>query len=176
MRKFWFYIWSRWVLFLTLESVAVAAVLALVVTFVTYYLKGAVKLDTEVTKALFELFRFWFALLWSVTLLISNFRSLKILFNRCHNGYVFKLFTCKGDEIIENIGYGDLVKVFRKWLMAMIWFVAALLVVTFFINSFVFHKEGWYTIYLLYVYILLSGGLNIALIGYRCKRVKVMRC
>ncbi len=60
-------------------------------------MKGTPELNRDVMDALLDLFIFWFALAWNLTLLISLFRGVKHLFNRCYEGYVLKLLTCKGD-------------------------------------------------------------------------------
>ena len=144
-------------------------------TFI-YIGKGMIKIDGEVIKALVDIFQFWFVIFWSLFLVISLFRSVKHLFNRCYGGYVLKLLTCKGDEVIENIGYGDISKVFRKWLMVMIWSVAALMILSFAVSYLFLDSYRWYNIYVLYIFILLSAAVTLPLMGSRCKRVRVQRC
>lgn len=176
MSRFWFKLWLSWVVRFTVESVLLASIFSLIITAVIYVLKGMIAIDRDVLKALFDLFKFWFVILWSLTLLISLFRAIKHLFNHCHNGYVLKLLTCKGDEVIERVGYGDISKVFRKWMMTMIWSVSALMIFSFAISYLFINSYHWYNIYVLYIFIVISGGVTIPLIGSRCKRVKLSKC
>lgn len=176
MTRFWFRLWLSWVIRFTIESVLLASLFSLVATLVIYFLKGATSLNSDVMMALVDIFRFWFVIFWSLTLLISLFRGVKHFFNRCHNGYVLKLLTCKGDEIIETVGYGDISKVFRKWMMAMIWSVSALMILSFSITYTFADSYHWYNIYVLYLFIIISGAITLPLMGSRCKRVKLAKC
>ncbi|WP_345993629.1 hypothetical protein [Sulfurimonas sp. HSL-1716] len=176
MHRFWFRLWLEWALRFTLESVFLAFLLSLIVTAAIYIGKGAAAIDKDVLKALLDIFRFWFLIIWNLTLLISLFRGVKYFFNRCHEGYVLKLLTCRGEETIEKIGYGDIPKVFRKWMMAMIWSVSALMVLSFIVSYLFADSHQWYNIYVLYLFILISGAITIPLMGNRCKRVRLMKC
>ena len=176
MSRFWIRLWLVWVVRFTVESIVLASILSLTVTAVIYIGKGMISIDRDVLKALFDLFRFWFVILWSLTLLVSLFRSIKHLFNHCYNGYVLKLLTCDGAEVIETIGYGDISKVFRKWMMAMIWSVSALMILSFSVSYLFLNSYNWYNIYVLYIFIVISGGVTIPLMGSRCKRVKLSKC
>ena len=176
MSRFWFKLWLGWVVRFTLESVLLASILSFTATAFIYVAKGMISIDKDVIKALFDLFKFWFVIFWSLTLLISLFRAIKHLFNHCHNGYVLKLLTCNQAEVIETIGYGDISKVFRKWMMAMIWSVSALMILSFAVSYLFLDSYQWYNIYVLYIFIVISGGLTIPLMGSRCKRVKLSKC
>ncbi len=124
--------------------------------------------NTELNDALFSIFKFYFPLAWSFTLFIALFRTLKYIFNTPLNGYELKLLACENDEIIDEIAYGDLVKVWRKWFMLMIWLVGAQ-------SIFVLLFTG-VDIYILFIEILLAGYLSLVLIAGRCKRVKIIKC
>ena len=179
MSKFYFIIWLKWLVRLTICSVVLAFVFSLIITAVIYITQGMVSLSSEVFKALFALMKFWFPVVWSFTLLIALFRSLKYIFNNCNGGYQFKLLTCKEDEIIENIGYGDLVKVWRRWFMLLIWLVGSITVLALVFTNIFTSYSGifeWFDIYYLFGFILFSGYFSFVLLGNRCKRVKVVRC
>lgn len=176
MSRFWFKLWLGWVVRFTTESVLLASILSFIITAFIYVAKGMIPIDKDVIKALFDVFRFWFVILWSLTLLISLFRAIKHLFNHCYNGYVLKLLTCNGAEEIETIGYGDISKVFRKWMMAMIWSVSALMILSFAVSYLFIDSYHWYNIYVLYIFIVISGGVTLPLMGSRCKRVKLSKC
>lgn len=133
----------------------------------------------EVSQALFELFKFWFPLAWSLTLLIALFRSLKYIFNICISGHKLQLLACDNNETIDNIGYGDLVKVWRKWFMLMIWLVGAMMIISIFLTYIFTSYSGifeWFDIYFLFIFVLLSGYLSFILLAGRCKNVKVVKC
>ena len=139
-------------------------------------------LNQEVLLALFEIFKFWFSVLWNFTILIALFRSLKYIFNTCYGGYKLVLHTCVNkskSEIIEFVGYGDLLKVWRKWLMLIIWLVGVqmilALVFTMLFTSFdaIF---DWFNIYILFAFVLIAGFFSFVLLSVRCKLVKVQKC
>jgi hypothetical protein len=174
--KFWFKIWFFWALRFSLESVVFAAIFSSLISSAIYFLKGMPPLENDVVQALWKIFYFWFTIFWSVTLLLSLFRSVKYFFNHCYDGYVLKLFTCKGDEAIQIVGYADLSRLFRKWMISMMWSVSALMVLTSVGSYFNFASYGWYDIYVLYLFILISGAITIPLIERRCKQVRLQIC
>jgi len=179
MNRFYFFLWLRWSIRLTLCSVVLASTLAFVVTAYVYLTQGMPSLDSEILKALADLFRFWFPLIWSFTLLLALFRSLKYIFNSCISGYKLQLFTCNSKEIIETVGYGDLVKVWRKWLMLIIWLVGSMMILSLAFTYLFTSYNGvfeWFNIYWLFGFILLSGYFSFIFMSARCKRVKVIKC
>jgi len=140
------------------------------------------ELSNEVLLALSQIFLFWFAIIWSFTLLVALFRSLKYIFNSCHKGYKLNLLSCPSEgesEVIKTIGYGDLVKVFRRWLMLIIWLVGAQMILAVaFTKIFTFDTAifEWFNIYVLYAFVLVAGYFSFMLLGTRCKKVKVVKC
>jgi len=156
-----------------------ASILSMLITFILYVQQGSVVLSGEVLQALKEIFFFWFPLTWSVTLLVSLFRSLKHIFNVCHSGYELKLYECNKLDLIEVIGYGDLIKVWRRWFMLMIWLTGTQMIIALGISSlFTIDAQvfDWFSIYVLFIFILVSGYISFILLGGRCKKVKVMKC
>ena len=136
-------------------------------------------LNSEVFEALLNIFKFWFPIVWSLTLLLALFRSLKYIFNICFAGYELKLYSCDGKDILENIGYGDLVKVWRKWFMLIIWLVGSLMVLSLAYTYMFTSYSGvfeWFDIYWLFGFILISGYFSFIMMSARCKRVKVAKC
>ena len=179
MNKFYFFLWLRWSVRLTLGSTILASILSLIVTLSIYLNQGMATLDSEVVKALIDIFIFWFPVLWSFTLLLALFRGLKYIFNTCIYGYELKLYSCDGKELLEQIGYGDLVKVWRKWFMLIIWLVGSLMVLSLIYTSFFTTYTGvfdWFNIYWLFAFLLVSGYFSFILMSARCKRVKVEKC
>ena len=186
MSRFYFILWLRWAMRLTLCSVILAIILASVITTYLYFSQGRPSLNSEVLEALFDIFKFWLPLLWNFTLLLAFFRSLKYIFNSCINGYEFKLLTCSSvldknanDEFIQTIGYGDLVKVWRKWFMLNIWLVGSFMILSLvYTNLFTSFSSvfEWFNIYWLFAFILISGYFSFILLGARCKKVKIVKC
>ena len=159
-----------------------ASVLSALITIAIYINHGMQTLNSEVFLALGAVFKFWFVILWSLTLLVALFRSLKYIFNSCQNGYKFQLLSCPNDgesEVVDIIGYGNLVKVFRRWLMIIIWLVGAQMIVVVIFTKLFSSYEGvfeWFNIYILYSFVLLAGYFSFMLLGSRCKQVKVVKC
>ena len=179
MSKFYLFLWFRWSLRLTLCSVVLASGVASLITLYTYISQGIPTLDSDIFIALKDVFKFWFPILWSLTLLLALFRSLKYLFNSCIYGYELKLYSCDLKEVLEYIGYGDLVKVWRKWFMLIIWLVGSLMILSLTFTYLFTSYNGvfeWFNIYWLFAFILISGYFSFIFISHRCKRVKVVKC
>lgn len=179
MAKFYLLIWIKWVIRLTLCTLVLAFGFTFLITAFLYINQGMPALSDEVISALMDLFKFWFPVVMSFTLLIALFRSIKFIFKCCYNGYKLELFSCDGKEVLEYIGYGDLVKVWRRWFMIIIWLVGAQMVLALaFTNLFTSYSGvfEWFSIYWLFGFLLMAGYLSFILLGSRCKQVKVMKC
>lgn len=170
MKRFYFTLWLFWVFRVIVESLLAATLLSFVITAVLYAKQGFITIEKEVLEALLELFKFWFMISMNVAVLFSLFRSVKYIFNRCFSGYSFKLLSCPNkQEFVEVIGYGDLVKFWRKWFMLLIWLSAAFMIIDFILFN-------YYNIYVLYGAILLSGYFSFIFIGVRCKQIRIVKC
>ncbi len=179
MSKFYFFLWLRWATRLFTCSVVLAFVFSTMITLYIYIQQGLPSLNNEILTALLHVEIFWFPIVWSFTLLLALFRSLKYIFNICISGYELKLYSCDLKDILLHIGYGDLVKVWRKWFMLIIWLVGAMMILslsyTYMFTSF----EGvfeWFDIYWLFGFILVAGYFSFIFMSGRCKRVKVVKC
>ncbi len=179
MNKFYFYLWLGWSLRITICSVILAFLFSLLITIVTYITSSATSLDAKILYALVDVLVFWFTFVWSLSLLIALFRSIKYIFNRCIGGYELKLLTCSSHDVIDVVGYGDLVKVWRKWFMLLIWLVASMmivsLVVTYMLSDFTSIFD-WFNIFWLYGFIIISGYFSFILMIAKCKRVELIKC
>lgn len=182
MSKFYFSLWIKWAFRLTLCSIAFATILSVIITLFIYISQGMPTHSGEIYSALVQVFIFWFVVLWNFTLLVALFRSLKYIFNGCHNGYKLQLLSCSKDaksEVLDFIGYGDLVKVWRKWFMLIIWLVGAQMIFALIFTKLFTSYEGifeWFNIYVLYAFVLVAGYFSFILLGSRCKRVKISKC
>jgi len=179
MSRFYFLLWLSWAFRVTLESLILACGFALLLTLSLYFIQGMPTLSSEVLEALLNLFKFWFPVVWGLTLLIALFRSLKYIFNTPHAGYELQLIACNSDEVLEEIGYGDLVKVWRRWFMLMIWLVGICmilaLVITYLFTSFSGIFE-WFNIFWMFGFILICGYFSFIFLGARCKKAKLRKC
>jgi hypothetical protein len=167
MSRFYFFLWLRWASKLSVYSISLAFLITFFITLLTYIKLGFVSLDEEVVKALLAVFKFYFLFAFSFTILLILFRSIKYIFNQCIHGYELKLLSCDKKEIVETIGYGDLLRVWRKWIMLLIWLVAVCMIVTLF---------NFFNIYALFIFILLSGYLSFIILISKCDKVRVIRC
>ena len=179
MAKLYITLWLRWVARVSLCSIISALSVSLLIMLFLYIRQGMPILSSEVVDALVDITIFWFPIIWSITLLVALFRSLKYVFNSCYGDYKLQLLTCDSAELIEVIGYGDLVKVWRKWFMVIIWLVGTQMVLSTAFTYLVLDVEGvfsWFNIYWLYGFVLSSGYLSFILLTNRCKRVRITRC
>ena len=182
MSRFYFKLWFFWALRVTLCSVSLALLFSSLITLFFYIKEGYPALTPAVVDALWKLESFWFMILWNLTLLIALFRSIKHIFNHCYNGYKFELLTCpiEGNiEVIEEIGYGDLIKVWRKWFMLLIWLVGAMMVIALTL-TYLFTQYttlfAWFNIYILFGFVLVSGYFSFVFMSNRCKKIRLSRC
>ena len=182
MSRFYLFLWIKWAWYLTLNTLIFSTVFTLVITGLVYASQGFATLSSEVYSALFDVAFFWFAIVWNIALLLVLFRGLKGIFNVCNAGYVLELYSCPNEgksELIEVVGYGDLVKVWRKWFMLIIWIVGAQMVLSVAFSALFSLSDSvfdWFNIYLLYGFILVAGYFSFMILGSRCKRVKISRC
>ena len=186
MNRFYILLWLRWAIKVTINTFILSSLLAIFITFGIYIAQGVQPLESEIVTALIAIFKFWFALSWNFALLIILFRSLKYIFNRCVAGYVFELLGCYADErkekntnVLMDIGYGDLVKVWRKWFMLLIWIVAIQMVVTLIIMKLFSSYENifdWFNIYLLYIFIIIGGYFSFIVLSIKCQKVRIRKC
>jgi len=182
MRSFYFSLWFFWLVRVVLCTLFIAALISGVATLVIYIRQGMLPLNDEVLAALYDIWHFWFVISLNIALLIALFRSVKYLFNRCYGGYVLKLKVCQKEAnraFIETIGYGDLVKVWRKWFMLLIWLVAAEIVfavtLSYLLSSSV-SLFDWFSIYMLYFFIAVAAYFSFVFLSARCKALKVVKC
>lgn len=179
MSRFFLLIWLKWAFRLTLCSTFFAALFSSLITLFIYFQRGMPSFSDEIYLALFYIFKFWFPILWALTILLAEFRGIKYLFNRCINGYELKLLTCKGDEELQTIGYGDVLRIWRKWLMLNVWLIASFMIFALIYTNLFTSYGGvfeWFNIYWLYGFILLSGYFSIVIMGLKCKKVKIVTC
>ena len=182
MSRFYLLLWLKWAWRLTLSTSLFAALFTLIITAFIYVKQGLVPLSGEVYGALFDISIFWFAIVWNIALLLALFRGLRDVFNSCNSGFVLELYSCKNEkksELIEVVGYGDLVKVWRKWFMLIIWLVGAQMIVTVVFSTLFSESESifdWFNIYILYSFILVAGYFSFMILGSRCKQVKIKKC
>jgi len=179
MTKFYFLLWLRWAARVVTCSVLLAYFITIIITASIYFMGSMPSVDSQIFSALRDILDFWFPIVWSFTLLLALFRAIKYIFNTCINGYQLNLLTCRDSEVIEIIGYGDLVKVWRRWIMLNIWLVGGEMIIAVIFTSFFTNFEGvfdWFSIYWLGGFILASGYISFILLGSRCKQVRVVKC
>ena len=182
MHSFYISLWGAWVLRLSVSTLVYTSLFSGIVTMVLYLKEGIKPLNEDLLSALVSIFEFWFLSFFSAALLLSLFQSLKYIFNRCHNGYCLELFSCPQEakmQKIEVIGYGDLIQVWRKWFMLLIWLVGTQMVITVVLSkifSIWYVVESWFSIYVLYGFILIAGYFSFILLAARCKRVRIVKC
>ncbi|MDY0116372.1 MAG: hypothetical protein RBR59_02220 [Sulfurimonadaceae bacterium] len=179
MFKFYSLLWLRWAFWVTLLSISFAFILSFFGSFIIYLFQGMPTLEEEIIEALWSVFWFLSAPMWSFVLFIVLFIRLKFIFNTCTAKYQLRLLACDTKEPLEVLGYGNIAKVWRKWFMGLIWLVVAITIVAIFIASFLFGQESlfdWFTIYWLYGFILMGGYFSFMLLGTRCKNVRIVRC
>jgi hypothetical protein len=181
MRKFWFLLWFDWVVFVTFSSLFFAGFIDSITVLVIYVLKNMPNLSTTTLSALGDIWMFWFGIIWSGTLLLSIFLSIKRFFNKCFDGYKLQLLTCavKNEEVIDIVLLGDIVKVWRKWFMVLIWGVATQILLV----SVVRYLLGlgmdfweWFSVGYLYLFILFAALSSLPLMVARCKRIRLSKC
>ncbi len=182
MSKFYIHLWFFWALRVTISSLFFAVVFAVGITLFFYLKQGMVEINAEVLTALRDIFIFWFGIVWNLTLLLALFRSIKGIFNKCYGGYMLRLLPCSKETqnaFIEDVGYGDLVKVWRKWFMLLIWLVASEMIIALAFTYIFTSYSGlfeWFSIYVLYAFVLAGGFVSFMILGSRCKQSRIVKC
>jgi hypothetical protein len=179
MAKFYFLLWLRWAARVVTCSVLLAYLISIIITAFIYFSGPMPTINAEVFSALRDVLEFWYPIVFSFTLLFALFRSMKYIFNSCAGGYELKLLTCRDSEIIQSIGYGDLVKVWRRWIMLNIWLVGFFMIVALIFTYIFTDYEAvfdWFSIYWLFAFILASAYVSFILLSTRCKQVRIKRC
>lgn len=179
MSRFYIILWLRWAARLSVCSLLFALILSFFATLFIYFLRDMPEFSRDVSLALFEIFKFWFPIFWSLGILLALFRGLKYIFNSCINGFELKLLTCDGSQTIESVGYGDLIKVWRKWLMLFVWLVGSFTILATVFTNLLTSYSGlfeWFDIYALYGFILLGGYISFIIMSSKCKKVKIVTC
>ena len=99
-----------------------------------------------------------------------------------HNkGFLSKVnwYFEEDDEAVEVIGYGDLPKLWRRWLMLNVWFVGSFMIFALIYTTIFTSYNGvfeWFNIFWLYGFILLSGYFSLITIGLKYKKIKIASC
>lgn len=175
-------LWLEWMKRMLFLTFIISASIALFILVGLYIKQGLPKLSFEILSALLDIFMFWFLLVINFVIPIALFISTKFLFNKPVNGFTLKLLTCPKDkkrDILEEITYGDIVKVWRKFFFLLIWMSAIFVMIGIvFFYLFTSYKSlfSWFNIYLLYSFILLSGYPSILLLASRCKKIRIVTC
>ncbi|MBD3823928.1 MAG: hypothetical protein IE916_05395 [Epsilonproteobacteria bacterium] len=179
MFSFYLRLWLSWVLRFTLYTFFLTFALTLLGTFCIYAVWGFAQLTPQVQEALGEVALFLSLPAYALSLLISLFLNLKYLFNRCYGGYELTLLACEKSEPLEAIGNGDVVKIWRKWMMLNAWLVASMVIIVALLLKVAGSEGGlfgWFDAKALFGLLLVSGLFCIMMLGSKCKRVKVGRC
>jgi len=179
MYKFFLQLWLRWAFAIILFSTLFASFISFIITIFLYLTNGISGLNSEIISGLKDIYLFFFPISFSLSILISLFLSTKYIFNRCYNKYKLELLTCSNKEVIKVIGYGDLIKVWRKLFSTMVWFTSIILIISLvFTTIFTSYTTlfEWFNIYFLLSFILLSGYISLIILSSRCKNVKISKC
>jgi len=179
MFKFWFVLWLRWAYFVSSVSFLGATLLSVVITLIIFFIKSNLAFHEGTLSALYDIALFWLPISWSLSFVLTLLWSLKKIFNVCLFGHTLELYDCDGKTYIEEIAAKNLRKLWRKWLFALIWTSAALTVLSVLLVYFILPTQslfGWFSIYWLYVFVMLSGYITLPLMASRCKMVKVESC
>ena len=174
MTRFYLHLWWKWALRITLCSFSIATFFALGVTLFLYFYHGMQVLNVEVLDALQNIFLFWFMILWNGAFLLALFRSLKYIFNTCHGQYTLEIYSCTREKILE-VGYGDLVKLWRKWMMSIIWLVGVEMIFML-VFSYFFNLHDWLSVYVIYFFVLFAGYFSFILLISRSKQLRITKC
>jgi len=182
MLRFYTLLWLEWVFRMFVVSLLLASVMSFAVTFFLYVSRETPPINLEIYRALLEIFRFWFLLLLNIAIPLALFINIKHLFNRPYSGFSLRLLNYPKDakaEVLEEIGYADLVLVWRRWLFFIVSF-STLLVLLLALFSYIFTPYSsifdWFDVYFLYLVVLISGFFSIVLLANRSKYLRVEKC
>jgi hypothetical protein len=178
--KFYISLWWSWAWRLSISTIVYTSLFSGLMTLILYLKEGMKPFHSELFEALVIIFEFWFLVFFGIALLLSLFQGLKHIFNHCHHTYSLELLSCPQEAKMQKIiGYGDLVKVWRKWFILLIWLVGAQMVLAVILSRLLSDTNSlvrWFNIYSLYGFILVAGYFSFILLVARCKKVRIVKC
>lgn len=182
MLRFYLFLWLEWIVRMFIVTLLFTSIMSLVITLFLYISREMPPLSGEIYRALFEIFRFWFLLLLNIAIPLALFINVKYLFNSSYGGICLRLLSSIKDgevEVIDTIGYGDLVQVWRRWLFYIV-LGSSLLVLLSALFTYLFTQYDslfdWFSVYTLYLFVTLSGLFSIVLLTKSFKALRLERC
>ncbi len=180
MNRFFLLLWIFWLAYVVFWSFVLGSLLATVITLFLYIRSGMPEFTDAVVYALLDVGHFLFMITYNIALLIVLFLSIKQLFKRCFDRWRLELIGClEYKTVLSDIGYGDLIHIWRRWMMYLVWFSAFFMIVNLIFSKVFgeFHSVfEWFDIYHLYSYIAIGGFFALRQITINSKYVKVKSC
>lgn len=169
MSSFWWKLRLRWLLFVLGFSMALGAVLTLIITLITLFSVGIV-FTTKGMLALYALLSFWFKLTWVMSFLIALIFSFKVLFNKTLDKRRLSIIDCESKEPLEPVILLDVIPIWRKFLFWMVWI---LLVVALLLLGVFNIEKAFFGGLTLFVLILLLGVMILQPLLLSMKNVRI---
>ncbi len=171
-------LWLYWLFWLFLYSLVAAVLVDMVLVGSIYLIKGAPSLDEQVRRALGSMVLTIFGPLWSMVLIGTQLIVLRRMMQRCFGGKRMILLTCKGDERIWPVGLGDVLSVWRRWVVLIAWMVMIETVLVIGGRSLLGMSVigGGLDIPTVGIMIVLAVSLSLPLMMIRCRRIRVSKC
>jgi hypothetical protein len=182
MLKFYTLLWLFWALRMIFVSLLIGALLSILITSFLYLREGSPALSTQILSAVFDIFYFWFLLLLNLAIPIALLINTKYIFNSCINNISLKLISCAKEEqgeFISEVGFADILTVWRKMLFLIVW-ISAIFVLVSFLYFYLFSTADsffeWLGVFYIYGFILLGGFFALILLTNRSKNVNLHSC
>lgn len=174
-KSFYLKLYLFWLSWVTLRTLAVSVVLAIVTALSVYAYKGFAPLNEDTLLALKELGYLSFPIAFSLSFILVLLLVFKALFSKKIEGYSFILYNCK-QEAIDSPLLSDVIMLWRKWLFITVWMILFFLVLFIGASKLLFGSFpplSWFNAYTLYVLVAVFGGITFIFVVKKCKKVGI---
>ncbi len=176
-KHFYIQIFLFWFYWVNSRSLFYALFFALLVSIGVYLYQGAVTLNMDNLKAIWQVLVFVFPFSFSLSFITTLLLVFKALFARQIGGYRLILNDCKAQPI-EKVLLSDVLPLWRRWLFVTVWLIVLFWVLFIGLWNLVTGELPPLTSFngvSLYLLVMALGGASFSLGIPFCKKLKVLK-
>ena len=169
--SFIYKLWFLWLKQVLSKTFILSTIISFFIVLILYISKGFVRLNSDVVKAIIDIFNTIFVISFAFIYTIIAFISPYFLQNICIDRYKFNIKSCKDD----NKRYYS--KFYRKWFISFV-FIMMFLTLVISIIEYIFSNKINLSINTIVIYInsFISSYITLHLMQSRCKMFNTVSC
>lgn len=174
-KSFYLKLYLFWLNWVTLRTLVLSIVLAILSALTVYSYKGFAPLNKATLSALNEIVYLSFPIAFSLSFILVLLLVFKALFSKKIEGYRFVLYNCKQEKIDTPL-LSDVIMLWRKWLFITVWMILFFLVLFIGVSKLlfgVFPPLSLFNAYTLYALVAVFGGITFVFVVKKCKKVGI---